>query len=760
MRRLAIPVALLIVAAWSAAGCSDPTKKKQAFLESGNRYAASERFEEAALEYQNAIQVDPLYGEARVKLAETYVRLGKPANALEEYVRAADLLPGDIGVQLTAGGHLLLAGRADDARARASAVLSREPKNIDAHILLGNALAGLKNFEAAVAQIEEAIKLEPGRSASYTSLGAVELARGSQDLAERAFKTAVALDPNQVVGHLALANHYWAAERLEDAERSINAALRVDPSNPLANRAMALFCMTTGRVADAERYVTAMARSASAPLALVDYYLVAGRPRDAIRELELLESDRRFSAAAERRLVSAYAAAGDGVRSRELVDGILSRNPRDAEMVLVKGQLLSAAGKSEEALEQIKAAADVAPGFAPAQFALGKLLAARGDTEGAKRAFNEVLKLNPRAAAAHVELARIYLMDGSPAESLRSAKEAFRTQPENIDVSLTLANSLLASGDIAAAEKTIQALLATEPKLASVHVLRGRLAVGRKDLRGAREAFETALRLDLNSVAALSGLILLDLSAQKFAEAKARIAAEIERRPGRVELLIVAAQVYSAANELDAAERVLRQAIDVNPSLLPAYGRLAAILVQQQRLDEAVREFDALADRQSNAVGPLTISGMILQAQGKNALARQRFEKALALDPRTPVAANNLAWMYADAGESLDIALQLAQTAVAGLPDSAEALDTLGWVYYRKQLSSSAVSTLKRTVEQDPKNAVYHYHLGMAYVQAGEASLARQSLERALSLSGTFAGADHAKRALSELQAAGTAPPG
>jgi Flp pilus assembly protein TadD len=114
--------------------------------------------------------------------------------------------------------------------------------------------------------------------------------------------------------------------------------------------------------------------------------------------------------------------------------------------------------------------------------------------------------------------------------------------------------------------------------------------------------------------------------------------------------------------------------------------------------------------------------------------------------------------MYADAGENLDMALQLAQTAVAGMPDSPEALDTLGWVYYKKQLSSSAVSTLKQTVEKDPKSAVYHYHLGLAYVQAGDGSRARTSLERALSLSGTFAGADEARRALNELPTG--APPG
>jgi Flp pilus assembly protein TadD len=62
-------------------------------------------------------------------------------------------------------------------------------------------------------------------------------------------------------------------------------------------------------------------------------------------------------------------------------------------------------------------------------------------------------------------------------------------------------------------------------------------------------------------------------------------------------------------------------------------------------------------------------------------------------------------------------------------------------------------------VEKDPKSPVYHYHLGLAYAQAGELARARESLERALSLSGSFAGADDARRVLSDL-GAGATPPG
>jgi tetratricopeptide (TPR) repeat protein len=93
---------------------------------------------------------------------------------------------------------------------------------------------------------------------------------------------------------------------------------------------------------------------------------------------------------------------------------------------------------------------------------------------------------------------------------------------------------------------------------------------------------------------------------------------------------------------------------------------------------------------------------------------------------------NNLAWIYAEAGENLDTALQLAQSAVAGVPNSPELQDTLGWVYYKKKQPLLAIPVLQQAVDKSPSQASYHYHLGLAYLQAGENDKGRAALQRAL----------------------------
>src|SRR5438477_3152572 len=130
------------------------------------------------------------------------------------------------------------------------------------------------------------------------------------------------------------------------------------------------------------------------------------------------------------------------------------------------------------------------------------------------------------------------------------------------------------------------------------------------------------------------------------------------------------------------AETLLRHVVEIDPTNLAAYGQLGQIYATQGQVDRAIAEFDELAKRDPKSVAAPTIVGMLLTAQNKREDAKKRYELALSIDQRAPVAANNLAWLYAEDGGNLDVALQLAQSAKSGLPDSPEVTDTLGWIYY------------------------------------------------------------------------------
>jgi Flp pilus assembly protein TadD len=159
-----------------------------------------------------------------------------------------------------------------------------------------------------------------------------------------------------------------------------------------------------------------------------------------------------------------------------------------------------------------------------------------------------------------------------------------------------------------------------------------------------------------------------------------------------------------------------------------------------------------MAQRQEKPVVAETLIGIIHSLQNRRADARRHFHRALELDARAAVAANNLAWDYAATGENLETALQLAQTAKAQLPDNGQVTDTLGWVYYKKNMSSLAVSTLREAAQQSPSNPRIRYRLGLAHLQNGDNVRARSALEEALKMNLAGRDADDARRVLATIQ--------
>ena len=97
------------------------------------------------------------------------------------------------------------------------------------------------------------------------------------------------------------------------------------------------------------------------------------------------------------------------------------------------------------------------------------------------------------------------------------------------------------------------------------------------------------------------------------------------------------------------------------------------------------------------------------------------------------------------------MALNLAQDAKAQVPDDPHISDTLGWIYYKKNIYGRAVSYLKEASEKVPDNPVIRYHLGMAYFKNDNKPMAKKELAKAIELNPKFPGAEEAKATLKGL---------
>jgi cellulose synthase operon protein C len=739
-----------------ASGCS---RSAQSYLDRGTRNLNDGKVDAAVLDLRNAVDKDPMLAPARLKLAEAYLRQGNGAGALAESIRAADLLPKDATAQLKAGALLLAAGRLDDAKARADKVLAANSKNVEAIVLRANSLAGLRDLDGALEQMQQALQLD-SRASLQTNLGILQAVRGNLAEAESAFRSAVSADPKSVEARLALGQFLWGTSKAAEAEAEFKAALGLDATSLPANRALALFYLQTDRTNEAEPYFRKAAEASAAvssKLALADYYAGTKRPADAIAVLEKLGAEQRYWPLAKAKIAGIQQAEGKRDEALRTVDAVIKKYPSLAAAHVVRGSLLLDDNRLDEALKDAQEATKGDPQNFEAQFLLGRIQESKRDLDSATKAFAEALRLNPRAAAAQVRMAGIALQRNSLPSAVQLAEQAANTQPGNLGAQLVLARGVLATGDLDRATAITNGLLKAAPEVGVVQTQAGMLALAKGDKAGARAAFEKALALDSRLVEALSGLVSLDLQEKAPQRARARMEERLKQLPAKPAgglqsaALALAGRTFAATGDPVKGETYLRQAIAADPSNFEAYSLLGGLLFSQQKLDQAIAEFEKLAARQPGSEGPATMIGLILQAQGKNAEAQARYERLVEANPRAAVASNNLAWMYASRGDQLDRALQLAKAAVAELPENAEVNDTLGYVYIRKQMAALGLPPLRVAVAKDSGNPAIHYHLGLAYEQVGDKPAARQSLERALKLKSDFDGAQDARTRLRTL---------
>jgi Tfp pilus assembly protein PilF len=185
---------------------------------------------------------------------------------------------------------------------------------------------------------------------------------------------------------------------------------------------------------------------------------------------------------------------------------------------------------------------------------------------------------------------------------------------------------------------------------------------------------------------------------------------------------------------------------------MQAFELLGQMYIREGRLDAARDQFETLASRDPRSLGPPTMIAMLLEAQQRRADAIRAYEAVLAEHPAAGVAANNLAWLYAE-DDRLDEALQLALVAKQELGRAPNARDTLGWIYVRKKQPLDAIPLLVQCTEAQPDNPTYAYHLAVAYSDAGHTAKAREVLAAALAASRPFAARDQAVQLLERIAA-------
>src|SRR3982074_2655073 len=147
--RFRYAVAAGCVLAGLLTGCSrDPNVRKQKYLESGQRYFDKGQYREAAIQFENAIQVDSRFTDAHYKMALTAMKLQQWPAAYQELATTIQLQPDQYAAHLDMANLLILGRQYNDAKDHLELLAQKQPNNPEVFVARSNYYAGMNNVRA------------------------------------------------------------------------------------------------------------------------------------------------------------------------------------------------------------------------------------------------------------------------------------------------------------------------------------------------------------------------------------------------------------------------------------------------------------------------------------------------------------------------------------------------------------------------------------------------------------------------------------
>lgn len=639
------------------------------------------------------------------------IELHDGALALESAEKLVAKAPDNTNYRLARAAALAEAGRLDDAEALYREVLDADtegelqPYTRDCSAFVRFLRDKRKDVDRAVAQVEDCIERRPEDVQLVNVFGGVlgELGR-TEDLI-RILKSALERKPDVRALREELTTQLVKADRVPEAlELAEQWAQEVD--DPPSWRQAATMRRRSGDLASALEAIDKAIALMPQPdeetrFFRVELLIELGRLDEAEKELDSFES--------------------------QLFKDVLG------------GRIAQERGDPKRALELYgKASIDW-----PQNFGL-RVLAARaafalGDTERAKSDLLEATRQAPKETDAALWLAHVYFAEGNFRQALAfTARQLSERGSVDPSVHVLRAEALAATNRIAEALATLDELakLRDGELQATAWATAARLHA-RSDPAAALNELDRRLskaKLDLGApenAIALNQLFDLFVQNGRVTEVQQRLDALLAKRPDSAHLHGLRGRAALVQGRNDEAEKDFARAIELVPDDGAALSGLALLERQRGDVPKAIEIMKKAAASSPNSPEYGYMAARMTLDQGDRDGARKMFESVLRDHPGQVGAANDLAFLLAEAATDLPLAQRYAERAVR-LQPSPETLDTLGYVKLRQGAAEEAVGLFERALARQPEYATARYHLALALIEKGEPVAARQALEEAL----------------------------
>ena len=761
LRGLRLATILIVITTLFLACSRDPNIRKQKYFESGQHYAEKGKYPEAAIQFANAIQVDPRFAEAHYQLARTYLRLQDAMRAYQELSRTLQIQPDNYQAHIDIGNLLILAHDLNRAKEHVDLLLQQDAGDPLVHETAANLAQDQGKLDEAVEEMQKSVALAPNRWESSVGLASLQIALNQPVAAEANLRKAIGLGPKEVSTQLALANFYQSQHRFSEAESQFQRAIDVDRNLPEARAALARLYIAEGKNADAEQFLTGAKRdfpdNSTGYRMLGDFYFATGQLDKATVEYGALFQDHPKDPEVKKNYIQLLILKNRLDEAQKLNDEVLKTNGNDDTALIYQGQIQIRQHKATEAIQTLQKALRNNPDNGVAHYQLGLAFNQSGDLQRAQGEWQDAIRLRPDLVEADRALAGVALHNHDMPALEQRASEIIAREPHSPDGYSLRAASNINRKQFDRAEQDARKAIEVAPQSPIGYTQLGNLRLVQGQLGDAEKAYFQALERDAGSADALAGLMNAYFAEKQPDKAVAAANAQIAKVANSTAFYdLLGTALFHEKKDLKGAESALEKSVELDKNNTDALLKLGQVQLTEQSADAAIATYQNASKDNPREPSFYVLIGEVYEAKQDWDRAKQYYQKALEISPQNAVASNNLAYVMMQTGGNVDVALSLAQTARRADPESPNAADTLGWIFYQKGAYKSAIDLFQEALKlgqkaKTPDNANVHYHLGLAYQKVDKPALAREQLQRVLKINPNYSDAADVKKQLAQL---------
>jgi tetratricopeptide (TPR) repeat protein len=207
-------------------------------------------------------------------------------------------------------------------------------------------------------------------------------------------------------------------------------------------------------------------------------------------------------------------------------------------------------------------------------------------------------------------------------------KRAANRDGQNLSLLLTLAHSCLLSKQYQCVLDTYHRMVAQNADSAEADILVGEALDEMKDTIGATREFRAAVQANPKEPNAHFGLGYLLWTQRQYQEASQEFQAELENTPDYTQAMVYLADADIQMNRIADARSLLERVVKIGPAIFLGHLDLGIVYAEDNREEEALREFKAAAELKPDDVNVHMRLGRLYRSMGKTSEAKNEFDKA------------------------------------------------------------------------------------------------------------------------------------